>query len=101
MSALGSLVVSLALDYAQYTQGLDKSDQAALKFARNAQRNFDQAKESVKDFLKGTVASAAGAVGAMVALNESFTRSLEFNKSIAQISTQIDGSIEDLNRLFL
>ncbi|SFM92961.1 phage tail tape measure protein [Nitrosomonas communis] len=99
MSALGSLVVSLALDYAQYTQGLDKSDQAALKFAQNAQRNFDAASASVTDFLKGSAAQAAAAIGGMVALNESFSRSLDFNKSLAQISTQIDGSVDDLNRL--
>lgn len=28
MSALGSLVVKLALEYAQFTQGLDKNEQA-------------------------------------------------------------------------
>ncbi len=99
MSALGSLVVKLALEHAEYTQGIDKSSQQALKFAQNAQRSFDQASSSVKDFMKGAVAQAAAAVGAMVAVNESFARSLEFSKSIAQISTQIDGSIDDLNRL--
>jgi cysteinyl-tRNA synthetase len=99
MSALGSLVVKLALEHAEYTQGLDKSSQEALKFAKNAQRSFDEASSSVKGFMKGAVAQAAAAVGALVAVNESFTRSLEFSKSIAQISTQIDGSIDDLNRL--
>ncbi|WP_430229945.1 phage tail tape measure protein [Nitrosomonas communis] len=99
MSALGSLVVSLALDYAQYTQGLDKSDQAALKFAQNAQRNFDAASASVTDFLKGSAAQAAAAIGGIVALNESFNRSLEFSKSLAQISTQLDGAGDDLSRL--
>jgi TP901 family phage tail tape measure protein len=99
MSALGSLVVSLALDYAQYTQGLDKSDQAALKFAQNAQRSFDDASASVKDFLKGTVASAAGAVAGMVALNKSFNDSLEFSKSIRAISTQVQGGAEQVKEL--
>lgn len=99
MAALGSLVVSLALDYAQYTQGLDRSSQDALKFAKNAQRSFDDASKSVKDFLTGTVASATAAVGSLVALNKSFNDSLEFSKSIRALSTQIDGPIQQVKEL--
>ena len=62
MSALGSLVVKLALEHAEYVQGLDKSEQAALKFALNAQKNFDQAANSVQGFLTDTAKNVAGAV---------------------------------------
>lgn len=99
MSALGSLVVKLALDHAEYTQGLDRTSQEALKFAHNAQRGFDQASSSARDFLKGVALNAASAVSAMFAVNASITKSLEFSKSMAQISTQLDGASEDLTRL--
>ena len=46
MSALGSLVVKLALEHAEYTQGLDRSSQAALKFAKGAQEKCDRAGRS-------------------------------------------------------
>ncbi len=99
MSALGGLVVKIALDHAEYSKGLDRSSQEALKFAQSAQRNFDSAADLSKDFLKGLAAQAAATVGALMAVDEALTRSLEFSKSIAQISTQIDGSIDDLNKL--
>ena len=37
MSALGSLVVNLALNHAEFTTGIKKSEQASLQFAKNVQ----------------------------------------------------------------
>lgn len=54
MSALGSLVVKLGLEYAEFTGGLDKSEQAALASAKRVQDTFDG--------IKGSVAAVAGAV---------------------------------------
>jgi lambda family phage tail tape measure protein len=62
MSALGSLVVKLALNYAEYTKGLDKGSQEALKFAQNAQRSFDTVAASAKNFFIGLAAGAATAI---------------------------------------
>lgn len=75
MSALGSLVVKLALEYAQYTQGLNKADQEALKFAKNVQKNVDSVKDAVTDMAKNviggflafeTAAAAVEKVGAAI-----------------------------------
>lgn len=47
----------------------------------------------------GLLAGAVAALGLGRILSESTSRSLEFSKSLAQISTQIDGSVDDLDRL--
>lgn len=74
MSALGKLVVSLALEYAQYTQGLDKADQEALKFAQNAQRHFDSATSAAKEFFIGTAQGALGAATAYLSVSQALAR---------------------------
>lgn len=63
MGVLGALVVSLSLNHSQYVQGLDKSSQESLKFAKTAQDGFDRAKRSAADFVGGVVSGmvAAGA----------------------------------------
>ena len=71
MSALGSLVVKLALEYAQYTGGLDKSEQATLASLKRIQAGADQFSAKVGDSLKtglGGLAAffTAGALSAQV-----------------------------------
>ena len=61
MSALGSLVVKLGLEYAAFTGGLDKSEQAALAHAKRVQDTFDGIKEkalSVGAAVAGGLAAA-------------------------------------------
>lgn len=60
--ALGGLVVRLALEYAQYVKGLDKSSQEALSFGKNVQDAMDKAKRATGDFVGGVVTGIAGAV---------------------------------------
>jgi hypothetical protein len=60
--ALGGLIVRLSLSYAEYVQGLDKSSQEALKFAKYAQDAMDRAKRATSDFLGGVVTGAVAAV---------------------------------------
>lgn len=84
MSALGSLVVKLGLDYAQYTGGLDKSEQAALAASKKIQDTFDG--------LKNKVAATAGAVAGGLAAG--FT--IAAAKSIISGSIEIGAALDDL-----
>lgn len=60
MAALGSLVVKLGLEYAQFTGGLDKSEQAALAASKKVQDTLDG--------IKHKAANVAGAIaGSLVA----------------------------------
>ncbi len=69
MSALGKLVVSLALEHAQFTKGLDKSSQEALKFAKNTQDSFDRAQSAVTGSLKNMAAGLSGPFAALLSVN--------------------------------
>ncbi|MFC7518690.1 hypothetical protein ACFQUU_27135 [Herbaspirillum sp. GCM10030257] len=79
--ALGSLVVKLALEYAEFTKGLSKSDQDALKFAQNAQRHMDTAKAATSEFFGGVLKGAVGAAAAYVGVTQ----------TIDGLRTSIDG----------
>ena len=68
MSALGSLVVKLALEYAQFTQGLDKNEQAALKNAKNVQAAYDKMAGAVEERFQSVKSSIAGAVAGVVSV---------------------------------
>ena len=59
MSALGSLVVKLALEYAQYTGGLDKSEQATLASLKRIQGAADQFSNKIGDSLKNGLGALA------------------------------------------
>ncbi len=102
MSALGSLVVKLALEYAEYTQGLNKSDQEALKFAQNAQKHFDKASAATSDFMSGLVAKAAGAVVAVVGVSaviDKLTNSIDTLAKLDDMAQKTGASVENLSRL--
>lgn len=102
MSALGSLVVKLALDHAEYTQGLDRTSQEALKFAKRTQDNFDQAASSTKEFLGSVALNVAGAITSVVGLNAAFTQTNQSINVLARLddAAQKTGStIQDLSRI--
>ena len=102
MSALGSLVVKLALDYAEYTQGLDRSSQEALKFSKQSQDAFDKAGRSTKEFLSNTAANVGGAIASVVGLNAAFTQirdSINILDSLDDAAQKTGSSIEDLSRI--
>jgi hypothetical protein len=88
MSALGSLVVSLALNYAEYTRGLDKSGQDALKFAQRQQQALDKAGRATDEFFDKTARRVAGAVAGYVGIS----------KVIGELTSSIDdlGAVDDL-----
>lgn len=102
MSALGSLVVKLALEYAEYTKGLSKSDQESLRFAQNVQKHFDAATGSTKEFFTGVVQGAIAAGAAYLTVSAAIDR---FNKSVASLSALDDlaqktgSSVESLSKI--
>lgn len=102
MSALGKLVVSLALNHAEYTQGLDRSSQEALKFAQNSQKSFDQAEQSAKEFFSGVAAGAVGVIGSIVGIDAAITRTkqnIDILASLDDAAQKTGSSVEDLSRI--
>lgn len=102
MSALGSLVVKLALEHAEYVQGLDKSEQAALKFALNAQKNFDQAANSVQGFLTDTAKNVAGAVVAFTGITSAISNTqnaIDILDGLDKAAQRTGSRVEDLSRV--
>ena len=70
MSALGSLVVKLALEHAQYTGGLDKSEQATLASLKRIQSAADQFSTRVTDGLKNGLGGLAAFFTAGAIVNQ-------------------------------
>lgn len=102
MSALGKLVVSLALDHAQYTQGLDRSSQEALKFAQNSQKSFDQAEQSAKEFFGNVATGAVGVITSIVGIDAAITRTkqnIDILASLDDAAQKTGSSVEDLSRI--
>lgn len=62
MSALGSLVVQLGLDYAQYQAGWSKAEQQGLQAAKRVQDTLDGVKSTATQFAVGVGAAIAGAI---------------------------------------
>ncbi|MBA0014149.1 MAG: hypothetical protein H0Z53_00785 [Nitrosospira sp.] len=102
MSALGSLVVKLALEYAEYTQGLDKSSQAALMHAKNVQRNFDSAEKSAKQYFSRIATGAVAAVAAYAGINAAIDRLSNSINTLAKLddmAQKTGSSVENLSRI--
>lgn len=83
MAALGSLVVKLALEHAEYVKGLDKSSQEALKFAKNTQKSFDDFAASGKSALLGLASNAVPAIAAVTSVGAAIST---LNKSINELA---------------
>lgn len=98
MSALGSLVVKLALEYAEYTKGLDKSSQESLAFAKKTQKHFDDAATSAKAFFADAAKGMLGYLGASTAL-DAFNVSLEKLATLDDMAQKTGSSVENLSRL--
>ncbi|MTW11434.1 hypothetical protein GM658_12585 [Pseudoduganella eburnea] len=102
MSALGSLVVKLALEYAEYTKGLDKSDQAALQFAERTQKHFDTASQAGNEFMGGLVKGAIGAVAALASVGaamESLNHAVDRLATLDDLTQKTGASVENLSRM--
>ncbi|WP_157201205.1 hypothetical protein [Massilia sp. Root351] len=94
--------MKLALEYAEYTRGLERSDQAALQFAQNAQRHFDRASSAGKEYFAGLARTAVGAVAAYASVStvlEQFNRSIDSLASLDDLTQKTGASVENLSRL--
>ena len=101
MSALGSLVVKLALEYAQFTQGLDKNEQAALKNAKSVQDAYDKMAgavedryKSVKDSIANTVGGIISVAGLMAAAGKVREETINAEKEQAQLAAALKSTGE-------
>jgi len=102
MSALGSLVVKLALNHAEYTQGLDRTSQEALKFAKDTQSTFDSAGQGAKEFMANVAAGAAGAVASFFGIEAAISKvkqSIDTLASLDDAAQKTGSSVEDLSRI--
>lgn len=98
MSALGSLVVKLGLDYAQYTGGLDKSEQAALAASKKIQDTFDGMKTKVA----ATVGAIAGGLAAgftIAAFKGLISGAIETGAALDDLRMQTGATVEALSGL--
>lgn len=98
MSALGSLVVKLALEYAQYTGGLDKSEQATLASLKRIQSAADQFTNTVTDRLRTGLGGLAAffSAGAVISQVKSVVDELD---RIADAAPKIGVSTQTLAEL--
>jgi hypothetical protein len=102
MSALGSLVVKLALEYAQYTQGLNKSEQDALKFAQNVQKGFDQASAKADEAIGKVVKKVAGFAAAVVGVNavmDQLNHSIDTLGKLDDMAQKTGSTVETLSKM--
>lgn len=102
MAALGSLVVKLALEYAEYTKGLDKSSQEALKFSKGIQTSFDNAASSTKEFFVGMASGALAAGTAFLSVRtaiDGLTNSIATLEKLDDMAQKTGSSVENLSRI--
>jgi hypothetical protein len=98
MSALGSLVVKLGLEYATFTGGLDKSEQAALASAKRVQDTFD----GLKSKLAGTAAAVAGGLAAgftVAAFGSLISGAVSTGAALDDLAMQTGATVEALSAL--
>lgn len=102
MSALGSLVVKMALEYAQYTTGLNASSQESMKFAKAVQDNMDKAKKATSDFLGGVVTGALAAVASYQTVSQvidGVKASIDRLDNISKVSQRVGVAAATLQEL--
>lgn len=88
MSALGSLVVQLAMDYAQYQSGWDKTEQETLSRTKRIQEAVDGVKSTAAQFALGIGASLAAvfSVEAMKNMINGITASQVELKKLSEVA---------------
>lgn len=96
MSALGSLVVKLALEYAQFSQGLNSTEQEAKQHAKRVQDAYEEMADGVSErmgSLKGAVLGALGGAisvaGFMAAMNKVKQETMDAEQEQNQLAAAI------------
>lgn len=98
MAALGSLVVKLALEHAQYTQALGKSEQDALAAAKRIQDAVDGMQARVAT----TVGAIAGTIAAGLSINafkNLISGAIEGGAALNDLAIQANTTVEALSGL--
>lgn len=98
MAALGSLVVKLALEHAQYTQALGKSEQDALAAAKRIQDAVDGMQARVAS----TVGAIAGTIAAGLSINafkNLIAGAIDGGAALNDLAIQANTTVEALSGL--
>lgn len=98
MAALGSLVVKLALEHAQYTQALGKSEQDALAAAKRIQDAVDGMQARVAS----TMGAIAGGIAAGLSINafkSLISGAIEGGAALNDLAIQANTTVEALSGL--
>lgn len=74
MSALGTLVVSIAMDTLEFSKGIDKGSYEAQKFAKELDQKLNRSIRTVTDGFKGFALGALGAVGAVATVSAALSK---------------------------
>lgn len=98
MSALGSLIVKLGLEYAEYTSGLSKTEQAALATAKKVQDTFDGLQQKVATTV-GAIAGGLAAGFAVSAFKNLLSGVIETGARLDDLRMQTGETVEALSAL--
>lgn len=96
MSALGSLIVKLGLDYAQYTQGLTRSEQDALAHSKRIQDTMD----GIKSGVANAAAGLAGVLAATLSVNafkNLLNGAVQSSAELGRLALQAGATVEALS----
>ena len=102
MSALGSLVVQLTLENAQFNNALDKSGQAAQRHAQTVGHSFDFAEKSANQYFSRVASGAVAAVAAYVGINAAIDRLSNSINTLAKLddmAQKTGSSVENLSKI--
>ncbi|MBB1647992.1 phage tail length tape measure family protein [Delftia sp. UME58] len=97
MSALGSLVVKLALEYAQFSQGLQSSEQDVKQHAKRVQDAYDNMAAGVSarmDSLKGSILAAIGGAVSVVGITSAIAKIKQETIDAEKEQTQLAAAIK-------
>lgn len=98
MSALGSLVVKLALQHAEFTGGLDKSEQAALAASKRIQDTFDGMKSRIAN-TAGAIAGGLAAGFTVAAFKNIIQGSIDTGAALDDLRQQTGATVEGLSAM--
>ena len=102
MSALGSLVVQLTLENAQFINGMDKSGQAAQRHAQAVGKSFDSAEASAKEYFGRIATGAVAAVGAYASIRaviDGLSNSINTLAKLDDQAQKTGSSVENLSKI--
>ena len=97
MSALGSLVVKLALEYAQFSQGLQSSEQEVKQHAKRVQDAYANMAAGVSarmDSLKGSILAAIGGAISVVGITSAIAKIKQETIDAEKEQTQLAAAIK-------